>query len=178
VTEALSSTARSDRFSDWGLGSNKSHGGAGVYLRCAACGFTLPLGWVGPCPSCGGILECMYPPEALRCLERASSGGWEMNRYLPLLPVARPLPTLGEGGTPLLRSGNLARDLRLSYLFFKNEVLNPTGSFKDRGAVVAVSRGFGDSRQGPPDGLYGQCCRRSGSLLRILGASKPYPVQR
>jgi threonine synthase len=48
--------------------------------------------------------------------------------------------TLGEGDTPLVRSSWLARDLGYEELYFKLEGCNPTGSFKDRGMVVAVAK--------------------------------------
>jgi threonine synthase len=47
---------------------------------------------------------------------------------------------LSEGSTPLVRSQNLGPALGLKRLFFKYEGLNPTGSFKDRGMVVAVAK--------------------------------------
>jgi threonine synthase len=47
---------------------------------------------------------------------------------------------LGEGGTGLPKSTRLAGDLDLGEVYFKNEGQNPTGSFKDRGMTVAVTR--------------------------------------
>ncbi len=65
-----------------------------------------------------------------------------MERYRELLPVtdATPMVTLGEGGTPLVRSRALEGELGLGELWFKLESTNPTGSFKDRGMVVAVAK--------------------------------------
>ena len=57
--------------------------------------------------------------------------------YLPLADVT-PLITLGEGDTPLVRSRGIGRRLGCPNLYFKLESCNPTGSFKDRGMVVAV----------------------------------------
>jgi threonine synthase len=119
----------------------------GTHLLCPTCDLTSPLGLIGPCPSCGGILECVYPAEALRCL-REPLGERGLSRYLPLLPVTQALPSLGEGDTPLLRSNNLAEVVGLSNLFLKNETVNPTGSFKDRGAVIAVGRALADGMRG------------------------------
>jgi threonine synthase len=48
--------------------------------------------------------------------------------------------TLGEGGTPLLHARRLGEELGLERLFLKFEGANPTGSFKDRGMVLAVNR--------------------------------------
>lgn len=59
--------------------------------------------------------------------------------FLPLTP-ATPLITLGEGDTPLVRSRLLEKELGCGELYFKLEGCNPTGSFKDRGMVVAVAK--------------------------------------
>ncbi len=59
--------------------------------------------------------------------------------HLPVTP-ATPMITLGEGDTPLVRSESIARDLGCEALYFKLESCNPTGSFKDRGMVVAVAK--------------------------------------
>ncbi|HKW73609.1 MAG TPA: threonine synthase [Candidatus Dormibacteraeota bacterium] len=63
-------------------------------------------------------------------------------RYRRLLPVtaATPEVDLAEGSTPLVPSQNIGRALGLKQLYFKYEGLNPTGSFKDRGMVVAVAK--------------------------------------
>ena len=65
-----------------------------------------------------------------------------VERYRRFLPVtdATPALTLGEGFTPLVHARNLGRELGLDNLHLKVEGANPTGSFKDRGMVVAVSR--------------------------------------
>ncbi len=63
-------------------------------------------------------------------------------RYREYLPIGPNTPEvdLHEGSTPLVPSRNIARALGLKRLFFKYEGLNPTGSFKDRGMVVAVAK--------------------------------------
>ncbi len=65
-----------------------------------------------------------------------------LQRYRELLPVTdtTPMVTLGEGGTPLVRSRALGPELGLDGLYFKLESMNPTGSFKDRGMVLAVAK--------------------------------------
>ena len=69
-------------------------------------------------------------------------GRFIMERYRDLLPLTEktPMVTLGEGGTPLVRSRALESELGLAELYFKLESANPTGSFKDRGMVVAVAK--------------------------------------
>lgn len=59
--------------------------------------------------------------------------------YLPVTPKT-PLFTLGEGDTPLVRAPALEKELDIGQLYFKLEGCNPTGSFKDRGMVVAVAK--------------------------------------
>jgi threonine synthase len=63
-------------------------------------------------------------------------------RYRNFLPItsATPAITLGEGDTPLVRSQRLEKDFGCGELYFKLEGCNPTGSFKDRGMVVAVAK--------------------------------------
>jgi len=65
-----------------------------------------------------------------------------LERYAALLPVTAqtPMVTLGEGGTPLVRSRVIGPELGLEALYFKLEFTNPTGSFKDRGMVMAVAK--------------------------------------
>jgi threonine synthase len=63
-------------------------------------------------------------------------------RYRAFLPVtdATPALTLGEGGTPLVRAERLGAAIGAPNLHLKVEGQNPTGSFKDRGMVVAVAK--------------------------------------
>ncbi|MFQ5881606.1 MAG: threonine synthase [Candidatus Methylomirabilales bacterium] len=66
-----------------------------------------------------------------------------INRYREFLPVTEETPviTLHEGNTPLIRADRLrdAIDARIE-VFLKWEGANPTGSFKDRGMTVAISK--------------------------------------
>lgn len=48
--------------------------------------------------------------------------------------------SLGEGGTPLIRATRLGAEIGVEHLYLKFEGANPTGSFKDRGMVLAVNR--------------------------------------
>jgi threonine synthase len=65
-----------------------------------------------------------------------------LERYRRFLSVtdATPALTLGEGFTPLVRADRLGSALGLENLYLKVEGQNPTGSFKDRGMVMAVSK--------------------------------------
>jgi len=55
--------------------------------------------------------------------------------------------TLGEGGTPLIAARRLGAEIGLAQLHLKFEGTNPTGSFKDRGMVLAVNRATGAGAQ-------------------------------
>lgn len=59
--------------------------------------------------------------------------------FLPLTPET-PLFSLGEGDTPLVRCHELEKEIGCGELYLKLEGCNPTGSFKDRGMVVAVAK--------------------------------------
>jgi threonine synthase len=63
-------------------------------------------------------------------------------RWAAHLPLTDRTPslTLGEGDTPLISAPSLARDIGCARLWLKFEGQNPTGSFKDRGMVVAVAK--------------------------------------
>src|SRR5437879_5419986 len=63
----------------------------------------------------------------------------EYPAYLPVTP-GTPLVTLLEGATPLLRASRLGRHLPGIDVYLKCEGQNPTGSFKDRGMTLAMSK--------------------------------------
>ena len=65
-----------------------------------------------------------------------------LERYGRFLPVtdATPALTLGEGSTPLVHAPRLGAAIGAPNLYLKVEGQNPTGSFKDRGMVMAVAR--------------------------------------
>jgi threonine synthase len=74
--------------------------------------------------------------------ETESREGGVLRRYGDRLPIGpdTPMVTLGEGDTPLVRSHKLQERVGCRELYFKLEMCNPTGSFKDRGMVVAVAK--------------------------------------
>ncbi len=65
-----------------------------------------------------------------------------LGNYRASLPVtpSTPLISLGEGDTPLVKCDKLEDETGCGELYFKLEGCNPTGSFKDRGMVVAVAK--------------------------------------
>ena len=65
-----------------------------------------------------------------------------LEHYKEYLPVTADTPmfTIGEGDTPLIRAANLEKEIGCKELYLKFEGCNPTGSFKDRGMVVAIAK--------------------------------------
>lgn len=66
-----------------------------------------------------------------------------INRYREFLPVddSTPVVTLNEGNTPLIKADNLAKKIGIdAEIYLKFEGCNPTGSFKDRGMTMAVTK--------------------------------------
>lgn len=120
-----------------------------IIIGCTNCDWQVPLKQLDPamkgCPVCGeNIIEARYnigdinPTEWREEFAKRPAGLW---RYREMLPVydANNIVTLREGGTPLVKSENLAAQLGLKHLYIKDERQGPTRSFKDRQATVAVS---------------------------------------
>jgi threonine synthase len=117
-----------------------------THLRCHACERTFPGDAVQTvCPACGKALVAEYDLSAAqkelphRDFASPERGLWKYRKLLPVNDDAS-VVTLGEGGTPVLRTGKLGKEIGLDRLYIKEEGLNPTGSFKARGISVAVSR--------------------------------------
>jgi threonine synthase len=117
-----------------------------THLTCSSCG--LKHDWAilqNLCRECQKPLFPTYnldevsralPREALK--SRTDKSLWRYRDLLPLPAAVEPV-SLGEGGTPLLRTDRLAERFGLENLYVKDESLNPTQSFKARGMSVAVS---------------------------------------
>ncbi len=95
------------------------------------------------CPECSSLLEVCIDLDAVRLsrgmLEQRSFTLW---RYRELMPVAENsrIVSLREGGTPLYRAHEIAEYTGVREVYVKNEGANPTGSFKDRGMTVGVTK--------------------------------------
>ena len=113
--------------------------------KCIVCGNEYTIDDVRYTCECGGLLEISYDYEKIKenvsreSLRKREIGVW---RYLDYLPVkdSKKIVSLCEGGTPLYKCDNLAKELGLKELYVKNEGANPTGSFKDRGMTMGVTR--------------------------------------
>lgn len=110
---------------------------------CWDCGADVGDPYVNTCPKCGGLLTVKMDLEPVadmrpEDLRKTQLGVW---RYAPFLPVdPQHKVSIQEGGTPLYETGALGRELGVPSTYVKFEGLNPTGSFKDRGMTVGVSR--------------------------------------
>ncbi len=111
-------------------------------LRCFDCHTPHPKRGPGfRCGKCGGLLEVTFDLSTRRKIpwHNRPLSVW---KYREILPVDRDgaITSLGEGGTGLHRCRRLGRHLGLKNLYVKNEGENPTGSFKDRGMTLAISK--------------------------------------
>ena len=97
------------------------------------------------CPECHQLLEARYDLARFGremdrdALARRPSGVWRFTELLPVLDPSR-IVTLGEGGTPFLRSAGLARACGVRELWLKSDAANPTGSLKDRSITVSATK--------------------------------------
>jgi len=119
---------------------------ASFEMTCIECGKAHDMAEpTYACSSCGSLLEVsMDIPSAQR---RLSECGWEARplsvwRYRELLPVGADSEVFSrhEGGTPLFMCKRLGRHLGLEELWLKFDGMNPTGSFKDRGMTVGITK--------------------------------------
>lgn len=108
-------------------------------LLCTGCGRAYsPDDATEECPTCGRVLRVVhvkgdsFEPGLL-------PGLW---RYASLLRAGRTVPpvSLGEGGTPVVPLPRWGERIGLTRVWAKLEYMSPTGSFKDRGATVMVTR--------------------------------------
>jgi threonine synthase len=90
-------------------------------------------------------------------------------QYKKYLPVTRntPLFSIGEGDTPLVRCDELAQQYGCRELYFKLEGCHPTGSFKDRGMVMAVAKAV-------EDGSRAVICASTGNTSASAAAYAAY----
>lgn len=113
-------------------------------LRCKECAREYPIEPLNVCEFCFGPLEVTYDYAAISKVltkKRIAQGPLSMWRYADLLPVgAEKAIDISTGFTPLIKSRNLGPMLGLNELYFKNDSVNPSYSFKDRVVSVAVTK--------------------------------------
>ncbi len=115
-------------------------------MRCIECGKSHDMGRPAyACSSCGNLLEIhMDAGEAAERLVKSDFSRRPISvwRYRELLPIDHrsDILSLKEGGTPLLECRRLSKKLGLKNLHVKFDGMNPTGSFKDRGMTVGITK--------------------------------------
>ena len=118
-----------------------------THLECPKCSKSYDSEAVVQLCDCGSPLLVRYDletvAEALQP-EKLLVRKPDLWRYRELLPVKSDMNivSLGEGMTPILPFNKLGKSVGIPNLFLKNEGLLPTGTFKDRGATVGVSRAY------------------------------------
>jgi threonine synthase len=136
-------------------------------LRCRECGRDYEIAPVYTCEWCFGPLEVTYDYDAVAAAvsrEQIAAGPASIWRYADLLPVDRGHAVdLGAGFTPLVRADRLAAALGLGEVWVKNDTLNPTNSFKDRVASVALSKAL-------EFGFKTAACASTGNLANSVAA--------
>ena len=110
-------------------------------LQCTQCHRFFPQeGPLGRCPKCQGLLDTVLDETVLsnyskRQLENDARSMWNFHMFLPVRAGTIPV-TAGEGNTPLRPVRSYPH---LHNVWEKDETRNPTGTFKDRGASLAVT---------------------------------------
>jgi threonine synthase len=116
-------------------------------LKCIECGSEYSINeLIYNCRKCGSLLEVKIDLKELTRKVDEEVGWrkrpisvWKYEKFLPILEEDK-IVSLHEGGTPLYRCDRLGKELGVKNLYVKYEGANPTGSFKDRGMTVGVSK--------------------------------------
>jgi len=140
-----------------------------IHLQCIACGEKYGVDEIiYSCKRCGDLLEVKYDYEALKAKlkksdwQRLPLSVWRYKDFMPIHDSSK-IVSLSEGGTglhPCKRLGNL---LGVKQLYVKNEGENPTGSFKDRGMTVGVTKAI-------ELGMNNVICASTGNTAASLAA--------
>ena len=108
-------------------------------IRCISCGEEYSLGEIiYTCKLCGSTLEVVCKPDVSRDIfECRKSTMWKYKEFMPV--DESKIVSLEEGGTPFCKCQKLGDKLGIE-LYVKVEGSNPTGSFKDRGMSVGITK--------------------------------------
>ncbi|WP_424246037.1 threonine synthase [Elusimicrobium posterum] len=158
-------------------------------LQCVDCGREYKTSDADfTCSACGGNLEINYDYKLIakrfNVSELEKNNRFDMWRYIDILPVDDDnTPEVHVGWTPLYDCKKLADELGISKLFIKDEGRNPTGSIKDRGSAMVVSRALEIKKNVIVDASTGNasdslaCLSASLPLKTVIFTTKdaPYP---
>jgi len=112
-------------------------------LECVDCSARFdPESGTHRCTDCGGILDPAYDYGSIdvgpdEFGDRPFESMWRYRELLPFAPHAA--VSMDEGATALVEAPDLAEEMGVGRVLIKDEGRNPTGTFKDRGASVAVT---------------------------------------
>lgn len=108
-------------------------------IRCISCGREYPLDEIiYTCRECGSVLEVECDVEVSRdVFSGRRQNMWRYREFMPVDPSR--IVSLDEGGTPFVRCDTIGSELGVE-LYVKVEGSNPTGSFKDRGMSVGITK--------------------------------------
>ncbi|MCG2829162.1 threonine synthase [Methanothermobacter sp. K4] len=108
-------------------------------IRCISCGKEYELNEIiYTCSECGSVLEVECEVEVSRdTFSCRRQNMWKYREFMPVDPSR--IVSLDEGGTPFVRCDNIGGELGIE-LHVKVEGSNPTGSFKDRGMSVGITK--------------------------------------
>lgn len=109
------------------------------HLECIECHRKYPDNEIIYLCKCGGLLDVVYDSD-LQVSKNDFKGPLSVWKYRPLLPAKGEPVTLQEGGTKLYRIDRIAKDVGIKDVYVKHEGMNPTGSFKDRGMTMGVTK--------------------------------------
>jgi len=133
-------------------------------LQCRECKKEYPSTFKYICDECFGPLDVKYdfPTITKDTFTNRENTYW---RYFELLPIEdkKNIVSIDAGFTPLTKAENLGKALGLNNLYIKNDSVNPTYSFKDRPAGVAISKA-------KEFGLTAVGCASTGNLASATAA--------
>ena len=135
-----------------------------IYLQCRECKKEYDSTFKYICDECFGPLDVHYDfaPLTKDTFTNREQTYW---RYFELLPISDKsnIVSISAGMTPLVKAEKLGKKIGLDNLYIKNDSVNPTFSFKDRPAGIAISKAkeFGLSSVG---------CASTGNLASATAA--------
>ncbi len=143
------------------------------HLECIKCHAKYPADAViYTCAQCGSLLDVVYDYARIRLSREDLAGPLSVWKYRALLPVRREPVTLQEGGTPVYHLRAIGQAIGMKDAHVKHEGMNPTGSFKDRGMTVGVTKAL-------ELGMKSVACASTGNTsasLAVYGARAGVPV--
>ncbi len=143
------------------------------HLECIKCGAQYaPNEIIYTCKKCDGLLDVVYDYSTIHLTREDLKGPLSVWKYKALLPVSGEPITLKEGGTPVYQIKKIGADIGLKEAYVKHEGMNPSGSFKDRGMTVGVTKAL-------ELGMTSVACASTGNTsasLAVYGAKAGVPV--